>query len=110
VRVTRGAVFDVAVDIRRSSPTFAQWRGFNMTAEDHKQIWIPEGFAHGFLALTEVAEMQYKTTAPHSSDLDRAIRWDDDTIGIDWPLDVLEPLVSARDASAPTLAEAHLFD
>lgn len=110
VRVTRGAVFDVAVDIRRSSPTFGQWRGFELSQGEHRQLWIPEGFAHGFLALTNGAELQYKTSAPFSAELDRAIRWDDPTIGIDWPVTDTAPLLSAKDASAPTLGEAQVFE
>jgi dTDP-4-dehydrorhamnose 3,5-epimerase len=110
VRVTRGAVFDVAVDIRRSSPTFRQWRAFELTADNHHQLWIPEGFAHGFLSLTDGAEVHYKTSAPYSSGLDRAILWSDDAIGIDWPLDGIAPLLSSRDASAPSLDSADLFD
>jgi dTDP-4-dehydrorhamnose 3,5-epimerase len=110
IRVTRGAVFDVAVDIRHSSPTFGQWRGFELRADNHHQLWIPEGFAHGFLALADGAEVHYKTSAPYVSGLDRAIRWDDPAIGIEWPLDGAEPVVSSRDGSAPTLDAADLFD
>jgi dTDP-4-dehydrorhamnose 3,5-epimerase len=110
VRVTRGAVFDVAVDIRRSSPTFKEWRGFEMTAEDHRQLWIPEGFAHGFLALTERAEVQYKTTTYYTSGLDRAIRWDDPDIGIDWMMNGSVPVLSNKDSATPTFREAELFD
>ena len=110
VRVTRGAVFDIAVDIRRSSPTFGQWRGYELSAENHRQLWIPEGFAHGFLALGDGAEVQYKTTAPYSPDLDRAIRWDDPEIGIEWPLGGEERLVSEKDASAPSLGRAEVFE
>ena len=91
VRVTRGAVFDVVVDIRRSGPTFRQWRGFELSKSNGLQLWIPEGFAHGFLALTDGAEVQYKTTEPYVPDLDRAIRWDDSRIGIEWPLGGLDP-------------------
>jgi dTDP-4-dehydrorhamnose 3,5-epimerase len=110
IRVTRGVVFDVAVDIRRSSPSFGQWRGFEMTAEDHRQLWVPEGFAHGFLALTDGAEVQYKTSGLFSAAHDRGIRWDDPEIAIDWPLGVANPSLSAKDASAPTLAEAQVFE
>jgi dTDP-4-dehydrorhamnose 3,5-epimerase len=110
VRVTRGAVFDVAVDIRRSSPTFGEWRGFELSADNHLQLWIPEGFAHGFLARTDGAEVQYKTSTPHSADHDRAIRWDDQSIGIDWPLRGIQPGLSGRDRSAPTLDVADVFD
>ena len=110
IRVTRGAVFDVAVDIRRSSPTFGQWRGFALQADNHMQLWIPEGFAHGFLALDTGAEVQYKTSAPFVSTLDRAIRWDDPAIGIEWPLAGADPILGERDAVAPTLAEAEIFE
>jgi dTDP-4-dehydrorhamnose 3,5-epimerase len=110
VRVTRGAVFDVAVDIRRSSPGFGQWRGFDLSKANHRQLWIPEGFAHGFLALTDGAEVQYKTSQLYSPDHDCAIRWDDPAIAIAWPLDGAVPRVGARDASAPTLADAEVFD
>jgi dTDP-4-dehydrorhamnose 3,5-epimerase len=110
VRVIRGSVFDVAVDIRRSSPTFGEWRGLEMTADHHQQLWIPAGFAHGFLALTENAEVQYKTSALYAPDRDRVIRWDDPAIGIEWPLDGIEPLLSGKDRSAPSLDAAELFD
>jgi dTDP-4-dehydrorhamnose 3,5-epimerase len=110
VRVTRGAVFDVAVDIRRSSPTFGEWRGFELSATNRLQVWIPEGFAHGFVALTDKAELQYKTSALYSPGHDRAIRWDDPVLGIDWQLGRTTPVVGARDAAAPTLADAEIFD
>lgn len=110
VRVTRGSVFDVAVDVRRSSPTFGQWRGFELTESNRHQLWIPEGFAHGFLALHGGAEMQYKTTTPYVPGSDRAVRWDDPEIGIDWPLIGAGPTVGERDAAAPTLAEAETFE
>jgi dTDP-4-dehydrorhamnose 3,5-epimerase len=108
--VTRGAVFDVAVDIRRSSPSFGEWRGFELSELDRRQMWIPEGFAHGFLALSDGAEVQYKTSEPYSPDRDRAISWDDPKIGIVWPLEGTTPVVSARDAAAPTLFEAETFE
>lgn len=110
VRVTRGKVFDVAVDIRRSSPTFGEWRGFELSDTNRKQLWIPEGYAHGFLALTDGMELQYKTSAPYSPDHDRAIRYDDPDIGIEWPVVGIGPIVGARDAGAPTLADAEIFD
>ena len=110
VRVTRGVVFDVAVDIRRSSPTFGQWLGVELSEQNRRQLWIPEGFAHGFLALTDGAEVQYKTSAPYTPRLDRVIRWNDPEIGIVWPLGHHQPLVSAKDAAAPTLVEAEVFD
>ncbi|HLF44416.1 MAG TPA: dTDP-4-dehydrorhamnose 3,5-epimerase [Acidimicrobiia bacterium] len=109
VRVTRGAIFDVAVDIRLSSPTFGDWVGYELSEDNFRQLWIPHGFAHGFLALTDVADVQYKATAYYDQDLDRTIRWDDPDIGIDWSLDGITPIVSAKDASAPTLAEAEVF-
>jgi dTDP-4-dehydrorhamnose 3,5-epimerase len=110
VRVTRGAVFDVAVDIRRSSSTFGDWRGFELSESNRHQLWIPEGFAHGFLALTETAEVQYKASRPYSPGLDRAITWDDPAIGIEWPLGDAEPIVGGRDAAAPNLAAAETFE
>jgi dTDP-4-dehydrorhamnose 3,5-epimerase len=110
VRATRGAIYDVAVDIQRSSPTFGNWVGYELTEDNFLQLWIPEGFAHGFLTLTDVAEVQYKTTAYYAPDLDRSIRWDDPAIGIEWPLAGTTPIVSAKDAAAPSLAEAEVFD
>lgn len=110
VRVTRGAVFDVAVDIRGSSPSFGEWRGFELSEHNRRQLWIPEGFAHGFLALGDGAEVQYKTSEPYSPDRDRAIRWDDVAVGIEWPLDGVSPTVGARDSAAPPLAEAETFE
>jgi dTDP-4-dehydrorhamnose 3,5-epimerase len=110
VRVTRGAVFDVAVDIRRSSPSFGVWRGFELSESNRHQMWIPEGFAHGFLTLTETAEVQYKTSLPYSPGLDRAIAWNDPAIGIEWPLGEADPIMGVRDATAPTLAAADTFE
>jgi dTDP-4-dehydrorhamnose 3,5-epimerase len=81
-----------------------------MKAGDHVQLWIPEGFAHGFLALTDLVEVQYKTSTPYTPGLDRAIRWNDKAIGISWPVGDAEPLVSGKDASAPTLEAAQVFD
>jgi dTDP-4-dehydrorhamnose 3,5-epimerase len=110
VRVTRGRVFDVTVDIRAASPSFGEWRGFELSADNRLQLWIPEGFAHGFLALTDGAEVQYKITAFYSAPHDRSIRWNDPDIGIRWPLDDGSPLLSDKDAWAPSLAEAQVFD
>ena len=109
VRVTRGAVFDVVVDIRRSGPTFRQWRGFELSKSDGVQLWIPEGFAHGFLALTDGAEVQYKTTEPFVPDLDRAVRWNDEDLAIEWPVISVEFRLSAKDATAPTFRLAEVF-
>ena len=110
VRVTRGAVFDVAVDIRRSSPTFGGWVGYELSEDNFRQLWVPEGFAHGFLALTDSAEVQYKTTAYYEPDRERSLLWDDPAIGIEWPLDGNAPIVSTKDAAAPDLSDAEVFN
>lgn len=106
VRCSRGAVFDVAVDIRKGSPRFGDWVGRTLTEDEGEQLWIPEGFAHGFVALTEVADVSYKVTEYFMAEHDRAIRWDDPTIGIEWPLDGVDPIVSTKDEAAPFLADA----
>ena len=103
VRVTQGAAFDVAVDIRMDSPTFGQWVGVELSAENHRQMWIPEGFAHGFLALRDHTHFLYKTTDVYAKDCEGAVRWDDPTIGIVWPLGPLAPNLAPKDAQAPTL-------
>lgn len=108
VRVTQGAVFDVAVDIRRSSPHFGRWVGYELNEANHRMLWIPPGFAHGFLVLSETADFLYKCTTLYDLPSDRGIAWDDPAIGIDWPLSGA-PLLSAKDAAAPRLAEAELF-
>lgn len=105
VRVSRGAVFDVAVDIRPGSPTFGKWVSTILSAEQWNQLFVPEGFAHGFLTLQPDTEVQYKTSAPYSPEHDRAIRFDDPAIGIDWPIDGNELILSDKDRSAPLLAE-----
>ena len=113
VRCIVGDIFDVAVDIRRSSPTFGQWVGAVLSAENHQQLWVPEGFAHGFLTLSEHAEVLYKTTDFWSKECERAIRWDDPQVAIAWPLDSLEeiePLLAEKDAAAPWLADAQAAD
>lgn len=109
VRVVRGAVFDVAVDVRRSSSTFGHWIGVELSEDNHRQLWIPAGFAHGFLVLSDSADFLYKTTDYYAPEHERSIRWDDGDIAIDWPLSG-KPLVSAKDSAAPTLATAELFD
>jgi dTDP-4-dehydrorhamnose 3,5-epimerase len=110
VRVTSGAIFDVAVDIRESSATFVEWFGIELTGEEGNQLWIPPGFAHGFLALTDGAEVAYKTTDSYSPEHERTIRWDDPTIGIQWPTGrVGDIVVSRKDARAPALADAEVF-
>jgi dTDP-4-dehydrorhamnose 3,5-epimerase len=103
MRVTRGAAFLVAVDIRKSSPTLGKWVGLEVSAENMKQVWAPAGFARGFCALTEMVEVQYKCTAIYSSNAESAIRWDDPDIGIEWPLS--EVLLSQKDREARTLTE-----
>jgi dTDP-4-dehydrorhamnose 3,5-epimerase len=108
VHVTRGEVFDVAVDIRSGSPTFGRWFGAILSADNHRQLWIPPGLAHGFLATSAEADFVYKVTAPHVSDDDRAIAWDDPELAIAWPLAGIEPLLSARDRAAPRLRQAAL--
>ena len=108
VRVVRGAVFDVAVDIRKGSPTFGQWVGIELTEENHKQLWIPAGFAHGFLVTSESAEFLYKTTDYYAPEYERCIAWNDSTIGIQWPLDA-EPQLSAKDLLGQTFASAEMF-
>lgn len=109
VRVLAGAIFDVAVDIRRSSPSFGKWVGETLSAENRRQLWIPEGFAHGFVALREGSEVLYKTTDFYHRAAERAIRWDDPELAIAWPADVT-PILSDKDAEAPAFRDATLFD
>jgi len=110
VRVVKGAVFDVAVDLRRSSPSFGRWAGVELSAENRRQLWIPPGFAHGFLALEDDTHFLYKTTDVYARDCERAIRWDDPAIGIAWPLAAgAAPRLAAKDAVAPVLAEVAVF-
>ena len=108
VRVVAGAVFDVAVDIRKTSPTFGQWVGIELSAENKKMVWVPPGFAHGFLVLSEVAEFLYKTTDYYAPSHERAIAWNDPDIGIAWPL-AAAPLLSAKDQAGRRLKEAEVF-
>ncbi len=109
VRVVHGRVFDVAVDIRRSSPTFGRWVGAELSEENNRQMWVPAGFAHGFVVLSESADFLYKTTDYYAPEHERAIAWDDPQIGIRWPFEG-EPLLSAKDRQASSLAAAELFD
>ena len=104
VRVLSGEIFDVAVDIRCSSPTFGQWVGEYLSAENHKQMWVPVGFAHGFLVTSESAEVLYKVTAPYDPSAERSIRWDCGDLQINWPSSVT-PMLAAKDAVAPMLAD-----
>jgi len=112
VRVVKGAVFDVAVDIRRGSAGFGRWVGVELSAANRRQLWIPPGFAHGFLALEDDSHFLYKTTAVYARDCERALRWDDPAIGIAWPAlpGGGAPRLAAKDAAAPTLASAEVFD
>ncbi len=109
VRVVVGEVFDVAVDLRKSSPTFGQWVGAVLSAENKKQMWIPEGFAHGFIVTSDSAEFLYKTTDYWSPEYERCIAWDDPAIGIDWPINGT-PILSNKDKNGLLLAEAEVFD
>jgi dTDP-4-dehydrorhamnose 3,5-epimerase len=104
VRVSRGSVFDVAVDVRQGSPTFGQWAGLVLSAEHWNQLLVPEGFAHGFVTLEEHTEVQYKVTAPYRPELERSIRFDDPQIGIEWPIGANDVQLSAKDQAAPLLA------
>ena len=108
VRVVMGEVFDVAVDIRKSSPSFGQWVGEILSAENKKQLWVPEGFAHGFVVLSDHAEFLYKTTDYWAPEFERSIAWNDPAIGIQWPIQG-EPTLSAKDQQAKSLAEAEHF-
>lgn len=108
VRVIAGEIFDVCVDLRRSSKTFRQWAGVTLSAENRKQVWVPEGFAHGFLVLSERAEVLYKTTDYYTPEAERTLRWDDPELGIHWPM-TAAPILSAKDAAGSLLAGAELF-
>lgn len=109
VRVSTGCVYDVAVDLRRSSRRFGQWTGVELSAEQGQQLWIPQGFAHGFLVLSESAEVQYKATDYYEPHAEGAIRWNDPLIDIKWPALDVEPRLSLKDATAPTLARASVL-
>jgi len=109
VRCPVGAIFDVAVDLRRSSPTFGQWVGAELSGENHRQLWVPVGFAHGFLTLSAHAEVLYKASGFWSKTCERSLRWSDPEVGITWPLEALgirEPQLADKDSAAPILAEA----
>ncbi len=109
VRVVRGAVFDVAVDVRKSSPTFGQWVGMELSEENHKQFWVPAGFAHGFVVLSETADFLYKTTDYYAPAHERCIAWNDPDLAIAWPPGI-EPQLSAKDQAGLPLAQAECFD
>lgn len=106
VRCVVGEVFDVAVDIRKSSPTFGQWVGVNLSAENKRQLWIPEGFAHGFLTLSETAEFLYKTTNYYCAASDRGIQWDDEKLAVTWPIEGLNLTLSGKDQKQPAFENA----
>ena len=108
VRAVHGKVFDIAVDIRKSSPTFGNWVGEVLSAENKRQLWIPEGFAHGFITLSEKADFLYNTTDYYSSDLERSIKWNDPNLGINWRTHA-KPVLSQKDTNAPSLNNAELF-
>ena len=110
VRVAQGEVYDVAVDLRKSSPQYGKWVGEVLSAENKHQLWVPPGFGHGFLVLSEMAEFQYKCTDYYSPEFERAIRWNDPDIGIEWPLvDGEQPMLSEKDATAPFLKDAETY-
>lgn len=112
VRVTSGSVFDVAVDIRRSSPTFGRWVGVELSADNHRQLWVPAGMAHGFVVLSDSADFLYKTTDYYAPQFERSIAWNDPAIGIDWPLaahGIVEPLLSEKDRAGARLSQAEVF-
>ncbi|MEM1279756.1 MAG: dTDP-4-dehydrorhamnose 3,5-epimerase [Cyanobacteria bacterium P01_D01_bin.6] len=109
LRVVAGEIFDVAVDIRRSSPTFGQWVGEVLSAENHRQLWVPEGFAHGFYVLSDSADVLYKTTDYYAPQHERTILWNDPDIAIAWPLVGQEPVLSAKDQQGDRFATAEVF-
>ena len=104
VRVVRGSVFDVAVDIRKSSPNFGRWVGVELTEENHRQLWVPPGFAHGFLVTSDTADFLYKTTDYYAPEFERCLAWDDPAIGVEWPLADTRPQLSAKDRAGVLLS------
>ena len=109
VRVTAGEVFDAVVDLCKSSPTFGKWVGVTLSAANRRMLWVPEGFAHGFLVTSETAEFLYKTTDYYAPEHERSLLWNDPTVGIDWPLAGAQPLLKPKDAAGSPLAEATAF-
>jgi dTDP-4-dehydrorhamnose 3,5-epimerase len=109
VRVVRGAVFDVAVDLRQASPTFGHWVGVELSEENHRQLWVPAGFGHGFLTLSETADFLYKTTDYYAPAFERCIAWNDPALGIEWPLNGMAVLLSQKDQAGVLLANAQVF-
>lgn len=110
VRVTRGAVFDVAVDLRRSSEHFGNWVGVELSAENKRFFWVPEGFAHGFLTLADDTDFLYKCTAPYAPESEHTLAWDDPDVGIDWALGDIEPIISEKDAQGLSLGDVPDFE
>ncbi|MCT2557808.1 dTDP-4-dehydrorhamnose 3,5-epimerase [Tsuneonella sp. YG55] len=113
VRVVAGAVWDAIVDLRRSSPTFGQWYGLELTAKNKRMLWVPQGFAHGFLALADGTEFLYKCTTPYAPEHEHCLAWNDPAVGIDWPLDRLDdiaPQLSAKDQAGLSLSDVPTFD
>lgn len=109
VRVVTGRVFDVAVDLRRASPTFGQWVGVELSEDNHRQLWMPPGFAHGFVTLSDYADFLYKTTDYYAPEHERCLIWNDTAIGIEWPID-FAPILSDKDMRGKTLSEIEVFD
>jgi dTDP-4-dehydrorhamnose 3,5-epimerase len=109
VRVERGSVFDVAVDIRKSSPNFGKWVGIDLTEENNRQLWVPPGFAHGFLVTSESADFLYKTTDYYAPEFERCIAWNDPAIGVEWPLRATPPQLSTKDRAGVSLMAAEVF-
>ncbi len=109
VRVTNGAVFDVAVDLREGSQTFGKWAGVELSSENKRMFWVPEGFAHGFLTLADDTDFLYKCTAPYAPGSEHTLAWDDPSVGIDWPVADLDPIISEKDARGVALSDARVF-
>jgi dTDP-4-dehydrorhamnose 3,5-epimerase len=111
VWVTSGTVFDVLVDLRKSSPTYGIWDGYMLTAEAHERLWVPPGCAHGFLVVSDIADFHYKVSAPYSPTNERSLRWDDPTLSITWPIEIgISPLVSPKDAIAAPFEDCEKYD
>jgi dTDP-4-dehydrorhamnose 3,5-epimerase len=109
VRVVRGAVFDVAVDMRRASPQFGQWFGAELSADNQRMMWVPAGFAHGFLTLADDTDFLYKCTAPYNAAAEQCLAWNDPSVGVVWPLDGIDPQLSDKDRLGRALADAVTF-
>lgn len=110
VRAARGAIFDVAVDLRRSSPAFGRWVGVELTEENRRQLWVPPGFGHGFVVVSEMAEVLYKATDYYAPEHERSLLWNDPRVGVEWPLDGIEPVLSSKDAAGLPLDACELFE